>query len=94
MANTYGVTALQLIKANYPNMEVVQVPELATAAGDMLYLTLKDADGISVAEASYSEKYRLGRLIPQVSSYEQKASAGTYGGVVKYPAFIATMTGI
>lgn len=94
MANTYGVTALQLIKANYPNMEVVQVPELSTAAGDMLYLTMREVDGVSVAEAAYSEKYRLGRLIPQLTSFEQKASAGTYGAVIKQPAFIATMTGI
>mgnify|MGYP003182674453 FL=1 len=94
MANTYGVTALQLIKANYPNLTVEQVPELSTAAGDMLYLTLKEVDGVSVAEAAYSEKYILGRLVAHESAFSQKASAGTYGAVIKQPAFIATMTGI
>lgn len=94
MANTYGVTALQLIKANYPNMTIEQVPELSTAAGDMLFLTLREVDGVSVAEAAFSEKFVLGRMIAQLSSFEQKASAGTFGAVVKQPAFIATMTGI
>lgn len=94
MANTYGVTALQLIKANYPNMTIEQVPELSTATGDMLFLTLREVDGVSVAEAAFSEKFVLGRMIPQLSSFEQKASAGTFGAVVKQPAFIATMTGI
>lgn len=94
MANTYGVTALQLIKANYPNMAVEQVPELSTPAGDMLFLTLREVDGVSVAEAAYSEKYVLGRLVAHETSFSQKASAGTYGAVIKQPAFIATMTGI
>lgn len=94
MANTYGVTALQLIKANYPNMTVEQVPELSTPAGDMLFLTLREVDGVSVAEAAYSEKYVLGRLVAHETSFSQKASAGTYGAVIKQPAFIATMTGI
>ena len=48
----------------------------------------------AVAETAYSEKYRLGRLIAETSSFKQKASGATFGGVVKMPAFIATMTGI
>lgn len=94
LANTYGVTALRLLKDTYPNMRVVQIPELSTPAGEMLYLTMLEADGARVAEAAYSEKYRLGRLVPQVSSFEQKASAGTFGGVVKQPAYVAVMLGV
>ena len=75
-------------------MTIEQVPELSTATGDMLFLTLREVDGVSVAEAAFSEKFVLGRMIAQLSSFEQKASAGTFGAVVKQPAFIATMTGI
>ena len=75
-------------------MEVVQIPELSTVSGEELYLTMGEVDGIAVAETAYSEKYRLGRLIPETSSFKQKASGATFGGVVKMPAFIATMTGI
>lgn len=94
MANTYGVTAKQLIKETYPNMEIVQIPQLSTVEGEELYLTMVEVDGVPVAETAYSEKYRLGRLIPELSSFRQKASGATYGGVIKQPAFIATMKGI
>lgn len=94
LASQFGVTARQLIKETYPNMEVVQIPELSTVSGEELYLTMGEVDGIAVAETAYSEKYRLGRLIPETSSFKQKASGATFGGVVKMPAFIATMTGI
>ena len=93
-ANTYGVTARQLIKQTYPNMEIVQIPELSTISGEELYLSMVEVDGIAVAETAYSEKYRLGRLVPFPTFFEQKAAAATYGGVIKQPAFIATMTGI
>lgn len=93
-ANTYGVTARQLINQTYPGMQIVQIPELSTVAGEELYLTMGEVDGIAVSEAAYSEKYRLGRLVPFPTFFEQKASASTFGGVVKLPAFIATMTGI
>jgi hypothetical protein len=94
LASQFGVTARQLIKETYPNMEVVQIPELSTVSGEELYLTMGEVDGIAVSETAYSEKYRLGRLIAETSSFKQKASGATFGGVVKMPAFIATMTGI
>ena len=95
LANTFGVTALELIKKTYPNMEVVQIPELTTAAGDMLYLNvLKTVDNQNVAECNFAELYRLGALIRHESHFSQKASSATFGGVVKYPVCIATLTGI
>lgn len=95
LANTFGVTALDLLKKTYPNLRIEQVPELSTAAGDMLYLSIpKTFEGANTIECNFSEKFRLGALIRHESHYSQKASSGTYGSVIKYPEYIGTMVGI
>lgn len=93
-ANTYGKTAKELIASNYPNLEIVMVPELAGASGNTLYLTVREVQGQAVGECAYSEKYRLGRLIPETTSFKQKAMSATWGAIIKQPAFIARMAGV
>lgn len=92
--NSFGRTALELLKANYPNMEVVQAPELSTDEGEKILLTVQELYGDATAFNAYSAKFRLGRLIPDLSSYRQKASAGTYGCVIRRPSLVAIMNGI
>jgi hypothetical protein len=75
-------------------MEIVTLPELSTVSGEELYLTVSEVDGISVGDTAFSEKLRMSRVIPDVTSFKQKAMSGTYGAVIKQPAFIARMTGI
>lgn len=93
-ANAYGKTAKEMIKENYPNLEIVTVPELSTVSGEELYLTVSEVDGITVGDNAFSEKLRLSRVVTEMTSYRQKAMSGTYGAVIKQPAFIARMTGI
>ena len=93
-ANTYGKTAKEMIAENYPNLEIVTIPELSTVSGEELYLTVTEVDGISVGDTAFSEKLRMSRVIPETTSFKQKAMSGTYGAVIKQPAFIARMTGI
>lgn len=92
--NQFGKTALEMLKMNYPNIEVVQVPELSTIQGEELYLTVDASEGVDVGETAYADMFVLGRLIAHESSFTQKATSTTYGAVIKQPAFIATMTGI
>ena len=40
--NSFGKTAKAMLLENYPNMEIVQLPELSTAAGEMLYMTVRE----------------------------------------------------
>lgn len=93
-ANTYGKTAKEMLKENYPNLEIVTLPELSTVEGEELYLTATEVEGINVGDTAYSEKYRLSRVVMLETSYRQKAMSGTYGAVIKQPAFVARMTGI
>ena len=91
--NTYGRTAQAMLKANYPNMEIVLIPELSAGGTNTLYLEVPELMGTPTAEFSYSEKMSFGRIVPGLSSYEQKVKAGTSGFILKRPSLIARMTG-
>lgn len=92
--NSFGLTALQLLKQNFPNMTIIQLPELQTASGSMLYLTVPTFMGQPSGENAYSEKMRFGRVEVYSTHYVQKAMGGTWGCVIRRPNFVATMLGI
>lgn len=92
--NAYGKTAKTMLQENYPNIEFVQLPELSTASGEMLYMTVRELYGEPTGFCAFSAAYQLGRLVPQLSYFEQKASAGTWGCVIRRPSLVCTMTGI
>ncbi|XKM12668.1 hypothetical protein RCS94_06475 [Orbaceae bacterium ac157xtp] len=87
-------TAEDLIKRNFPNMTIVQVPEMETLAGNHVGLIVDNVMGGGVAAAGFSEKLRSGRLIPGTTSYSQKQSASTWGLICKQPVGIASMLGV
>lgn len=92
--NSFGLTAMTMLKQSFPNIEVVQLPELTTTAGEMLYMTVPDLFGIETGICAFSEKYFLGRVVPEMSSYKQKVVGGTWGAVIRRPSLVATMLGI
>lgn len=92
--NTFGKTAKVLLQENFPNLEIVQVPELSTKSGEMLYMTVRDLYGDETGFCAFSEKFRMGRLVPELSSFKQKAAAATWGCVIRRPSLVATMLGI
>ena len=92
--NSFGLTAAKMIKDNFPNIEIIALPELSTSAGERVLLEVPELMGVSTVDCCYSDKYRLGRLVAKTSSYEQKAISTTWGAVVKRPSLIATMLGI
>ncbi len=94
MPNSFGLTVFDLLKNNYPNMTVIQLPELSTESGSMLYLTVPELMGEPTVENAYSEKMRFGNVETYSTSWVQKAFGGTWGCVVRRPNLVATMTGI
>lgn len=92
--NSFGLSAIAMLKKAFPLLEVIQLPELSTAAGEMLFMVVPEAMGTETGNTCYSEKYFMGRVIPQLSHYEQKVFGGTWGTVIKRPSMIATMVGI
>lgn len=92
--NAFGLSVLDLIKSNYPNMTIIQLPELSTDAGSMLYLTVPELLGEPTAENAYSEKMRFTNIETYSTSWMQKAVGGTWGCIIRRPNLVATMTGI
>jgi hypothetical protein len=93
--NSYGKTVGEMLKAQFANLEIVIIPELASmAAGDTIFLIAPELDGSPSAELPFGVKMRAGRLVPGLSHYSQKFVASTYGGIVYRPFCFASITGM
>lgn len=94
-ATDYNVSVWDMVKKYAPNVDIVTLPELASAtSGDAVMLIAKQVQGLPTAELGYSEKMRAMRLIPHSSYYEQKFAFGSYGAILYRPFAIAKMTGV
>lgn len=92
--NAYGKTAKTLLTENFSSIEIVQAPELSTGSGEMLYMVVPELFGEPTGECAFSERFRMGRLVAETSSFRQKASAATWGCVIRRPSLVATMLGV
>lgn len=94
-ATDFNVSVLDMIRKFFPNITIVVVPELAsTSAGETVMLLAEEVNGTPTGYIGFGEKLRAGRIIPDMSSFRQKYTSTTYGGVVLQPFAIASMTGI
>lgn len=92
--NAFGTeTVAALIKRNFPNLEIVVAPEYDDAT-KKIQLIAVEVEGMPTGENAYSEKLIAGRIVPYLSHFAQKFSAGVYGAVVYRPVFVSTMVGI
>jgi hypothetical protein len=101
--NSFGVNVGDLLLKNFPNVEIVTVPQYAAqsnimpqgvAAGEFMQLIAKEIEGQRTAFPAYSEKMRAHPVIRARSAFSQKVSAGVWGTVVRGPAAVASMIGI
>lgn len=93
--NAFGTeTVLALIKRNFPNLEVVVAPEYDDATKKVQLIMVEAGDGVPTGECAFSEKLHAHRIVPGLSDYRQKFSAGVYGCIIYRPVFVTTMTSI
>lgn len=87
-----------LLQQSLPNLEIVVVPEMSTAAGELvqLWADIIRADGVEnrTVDLVYSEKMRAGRVVPHLSHFKQKFIAGTFGAIIFQPIAISQMLGV
>jgi hypothetical protein len=103
-ANSFGVFVETLLKKGYPNLKVKTAPQYGTqsstnpqgfsTAGNYLQLIAEKIGGQTVAYCAYNEKLRAHKIIPKLSSWEQKETSGTWGTVTRSPVAIASMIGV
>ena len=102
--NSFGVNVEALLKKNYPAMEVKTAPQYGTqtttnpqgysAAGNFIQLIAKAVQRQTVAYAAYNEKLRAHKIVPDLSSWKQKQTSGSWGTILRTPAGLASMIGI
>lgn len=101
--NSFGVNVGDLIKKNFPNLDMVTVPQYAArsnvmpqgvTAGEFVQMIASEVEGQKTAFPAYSEKMRAHPVIRARSSFSQKVSAGTWGTVMRMPAAVASLVGV
>ena len=94
-SSTYGITTKDMLKQYFPNLKLVSLPECESlSAGDTMYMIATDILGARTAEYPFGILFDAGRIVPRMSSFEQKFKASTYGALVYYPFAIASITGM
>lgn len=93
-----GLTTMKMLEDYFPNAEFVSLPQLgaayAPAASETLMIIAPEVLGNETGLLGFGEKIRMGRVVPSLSSFAQKVTGTTYGGVIRVPAAVSQMTGI
>lgn len=90
----YNVNVEDMLKKNFPNMTVKTAPEYATASGNLVQLFADELEGQRTLSVAFTEKLRAHPIIVAPSSFKQKKSQGTWGGIVFRPILVAQMLGV
>jgi hypothetical protein len=103
-ANSFGVFVRDLLKEGYPNLKIMVAPQYGqqtttnpqgySAAGNVVQLFPDKIGGQTVAYCAYNEKLRSHKIIPDLSSWKQKQTSGTWGTVLRMPVGVVTMIGV
>jgi hypothetical protein len=103
-ANSFGVYVEDLLKKGFPNMKIetaVQYGANTTTnnqgfspVGNLVQLIVDKSEGQEVAYPAYNEKMRAHKMVPELSSWKQKMTAGTWGTIIRIPMGIVGMIGI
>lgn len=103
-ANSFGVYVEDLLKKGFPNMKVKTAPQYGqqsttnpqgySTAGNFVQLIADKIQGQTVAYCAYNEKMRAHKIVPELSSWKQKQTSGSWGTVVRSPVAISSMLGV
>ena len=88
------VTAWDLIHKAFPNLELMTVPEYATAGGQKMQLVVDELEGQRTWDCAFTEKMRAHPIILELSAFKQKKSAGTWGTIIFRPMAVGSMIGL
>ena len=101
--NTFNVNTMALIKNNYPKLRVETAIQYGAktsqntqgnALGETVQLWAPKAGGQDSGYCAYNLKLRAGRVVPELSSYKQKFTAGTAGMIYMQPFAQTTLIGV
>lgn len=91
--NSFNVSVTDLLKKNFPNIRFETAPQYATTGGNLIQLIAEEIDGQETGYCAFTEKMRVHAIIPDISSFKQKKSQGTWGTIIFLPVAFAQMLG-
>jgi hypothetical protein len=92
-----STTAMELIKGTFPNVRfeaAVQYGSAFNSAGNIGQLWFPTAGGQDTGYCAFTEKLRSHPVIPDLSSWKQKQSQGTWGAIVRQPWAVVGIYGL
>lgn len=89
--NQFGLSVKKMVNDAFPNLEIVPVPEFATNSGDYVFIFADEVLGQPVGECVTPQKLRTFQVIPEASSFKQKAAAATCGFRLYMPFALSRM---
>lgn len=92
--NSFGLSAIKMIKDAFPNLEVKSSPRYTTAGGQVVQLIADKFGGKDTGYCAFTEKMRDHAGVRDLSAFKQKKSAGSWGAIIRYPVAIVQMLGI
>lgn len=102
--NSFGLTTRAILAESFPNLKIKVAPQYGantttnsqgySTVGNLIQLIVDEVDGQKVAYPAYSEKLRAHKIVPELSSWKQKYTSGTWGVITRIPAGIAGMIGV
>lgn len=92
--NSYGVNVPDLVKKNFPNLRIEAAPEYDTTSGELVQLFVENINATKTVQIGFNEKLRTHPIIPDLSGWRQKKSAGGWGAIWKQPYACASMLGV
>jgi hypothetical protein len=101
--NTFNVNVEDLLKKNFKNLRLQTAVQYGAtsatnpqgvAAGNLVQLIAENVEGQKTGTCAFNEKMRSHPIIRATSSFQQKATAGTFGAVIKQPFAFAQMVGV
>ena len=92
--NQYNVNVTDQVAKNFPNLRIETATQYSTAAGQLVQLFVDKIDGKDTGYCAFNEKMRAHAVIPDVSSFKQKKTGGTWGAIIRYPVAFASMLGV
>ena len=94
-ATDFNVSVLDMLHKYFTNLEIVVIPELhSQLSGETIFMVAPEVNGTPTGQLAFGDKMRMGRVIPEMSSFRQKVVATTYGGLVYQPFAFSSITGM
>lgn len=92
--NEYGISVLDLLKKNFPNLVQMSAPQLSLEGGELVQLFVENYQGIDTFTCAFSEKLRSYGVVRESSSMKEKLTQGSWGTILTRPVLVAQMIGV